>query len=241
MRQRRFEEHLKRGRGINLAADHPAVTEGRTLFPSTRKNPQEVRRVLKSGRESRKIGAQVAKGKWKGFPIFTLTLEERATCPTSCKEWTTCYGNNMHWSHRFAPTPETLDAIKAELGRHQKKYPGGFVVRLHVLGDFHSAFYVHQWRLWLRDFPALHIFGYTAHTRQSGVGLMLNMMSADMWDRFAIRFSHGVGIRSARVVEDAREVKAGEILCPAQTGKTDCCATCALCWQTDKPIVFLRH
>jgi hypothetical protein len=28
---------------------------------------------------------------------------------------------------------------------------------------------------------------------------------------------------------------------PAQTGKTDCCATCALCWHSDRTIAFLRH
>lgn len=31
------------------------------------------------------------------------------------------------------------------------------------------------------------------------------------------------------------------IPCPVQTGKTECCATCALCWQTERKIVFLAH
>ncbi len=31
------------------------------------------------------------------------------------------------------------------------------------------------------------------------------------------------------------------IPCPAQTGATDCCATCALCWQSDRSIAFKRH
>ena len=31
------------------------------------------------------------------------------------------------------------------------------------------------------------------------------------------------------------------ILCPAQTGATDCCATCALCWQSLRSIAFRPH
>lgn len=31
------------------------------------------------------------------------------------------------------------------------------------------------------------------------------------------------------------------ILCPAQTGATDCCATCVLCWQSERSIAFRPH
>ena len=31
------------------------------------------------------------------------------------------------------------------------------------------------------------------------------------------------------------------IICPAQTGATDCCATCALCWNSVRSIAFRRH
>ncbi len=40
-----------------------------------------------------KLGKKVTKGIYKGYPIFTLTLEERKTCPRSCKHWNNCYGD----------------------------------------------------------------------------------------------------------------------------------------------------
>jgi hypothetical protein len=43
--------------------------------------PDEIDRLLKDGHQSRKIGKIIAKGHRRGWPIFTLTLEERATCP----------------------------------------------------------------------------------------------------------------------------------------------------------------
>jgi hypothetical protein len=30
-------------------------------------------------------------------------------------------------------------------------------------------------------------------------------------------------------------------VCPEQTGKTECCATCGACWATDKNVAFMRH
>lgn len=238
--QRRFTMHNASGNPWVLPAEHPAAVTGRTRYPATRKTALEVRRVLKSGKESRKIGDRIIKGKWRGFPIFTLTLEERATCPRSCKEWLTCYGNKMHWSHRFAPDALTMSAIALELMVLQRRYPQGFAVRLHVLGDFSSPRYVDHWREWLDRFPALHIFGYTAHKRTSVIGKMIEDMSRNNWARFAVRFSNDRGERSSVVV--ASEDKATEaVVCPAQTGKTDCCGTCGLCWSTQRAIAFLRH
>jgi hypothetical protein len=71
----------------------------------------EVQRVLKDGHQSRKIGKFVTKGKMRGFPIFTLTLEERATCPRSCLQWATCFGNNMQAAERIVAGPELEAAL----------------------------------------------------------------------------------------------------------------------------------
>ena len=46
---------------------------------------------------------------------------------------------------------------------------------------------------------------------------------------------------ATEVVEMPDQRSDGSIVCPAQTGKTQCCATCALCWTTKKNIAFLRH
>ena len=59
-------------------------------------------------------------------------------------------------------------------------------------------------------------------------------------DRFAIRFSGlDAPTDGSVVVDHAGETR--HMVCPAQLHKTDCCATCALCWQTDRTIAFLRH
>jgi hypothetical protein len=84
------KQHL----GIELSALHPAHRGGRSIFPSRVFDPDEVGRVLKDGHQSRKIGKAVTKGPRRGWPIFTLTLEERATCPRTCKAWGFCYGNS---------------------------------------------------------------------------------------------------------------------------------------------------
>jgi hypothetical protein len=91
-----------------LAVGHPATVENRTLFPTTvRDVGQEW--LLKGGEHSGKIGRRVTKGAWKGFPIFTLTLEERATCPVSCALWHSCYGNHMPMARRWRHGPELLE------------------------------------------------------------------------------------------------------------------------------------
>jgi hypothetical protein len=237
--QRRHEAYNKNKRGpVVLDKAHPAVVEMGTLFPSALREVRDVKRVLVSGDNSRKLGKRVTKGRWKGMPIYMLTLEERATCPTSCKEWRSCYGNRSHYAKRIAAGPELEDALERELGRLQRDYPSGFVVRLHMLGDFYSVEYANKWLSWLRMFPALHVFGYTAHSPQSHIGRIVNLPP---WSRWAMRFSGLKGPRGAVVFDDPIYKPSEAIICPAQTGKTECCATCGLCWQTAKPIAFKRH
>ena len=73
------------GRSASMPAfDHPAITSGHTIFPSTVQTGR-AQWALKSGTNSRKIGGVVLKGRWRGFAIYTLTLEERSTCPTTCR------------------------------------------------------------------------------------------------------------------------------------------------------------
>lgn len=235
---RRFQTHNPPGNPWTMTPDNAAAVEGRTRYPATRKSALDVLRVLKSGKESRKIGDRIVKGKWSGFPIFTLTLEERATCPRTCEEWLSCYGNKMHWSHRFSPDATTMAAIALELGVHQRRYPDGFVVRLHVLGDFVSVGYVDHWKDFLKRFPALHLFGYTAHPPKSEIGSAIAELP---WERAAIRFSGQERTRGAVVIEAESEAPKTAIVCPAQTDKADCCGSCGLCWNTEKLIAFLRH
>ena len=62
-----------------------AINEKRTLFPKNRRNPIENKTdILKIGSNNDKLGGLIEKGIWAGLPIYSLTLEERKTCPTSC-------------------------------------------------------------------------------------------------------------------------------------------------------------
>lgn len=237
--QRRHEAFKNNKRGpVVLDKAHPAIVEMRTLFPWALRNVRDVKRVLVSGDNSRKLGKRITKGRWKGMPIFMLTLEERYTCPTTCKEWRSCYGNRSHYAKRIAAGPELEDALEYELGVLQQKNPEGFVVRLHMLGDFYSVEYAEKWLSWLRMFPALRVFGYTAHAPDSHIGKVL---ARPPWSRWAMRFSGRRGDKGAVVFDDPVYKPVESIHCPAQTGKTECCASCSLCWATKRSIAFKRH
>lgn len=239
---RRFGTLLPSGRGVTIGALSQAHRDGRTIFPSRVFAPDEVKRVLKTGQQSRKIGKTVMKGHRRGWPIFTLTLEERATCPRSCGAWGFCYGNNMQAAERIEAGPALEAALWDELAVLQAAHPGDYLVRIHVLGDFYSAAYVTLWGNALIAFPALHVFGFTARDPHDPIGVAIDALVRKHWDRFAVRFSGrpGRSFASRIAPEDGAEDPLA-ITCPAQTGATDCCATCALCWQSDRSISFRRH
>jgi hypothetical protein len=231
-----------------LHGQHPAILESRTLYPSTVVNAKDSPRVLVSGINSRKIGKRVTKGRWKGMPLYTLTMEERATCPTTCAVWTTCYGNGMHYARRHRPGPDLEDKIIREVDALSRKHTLGFVVRLHVLGDFYSPQYVWMWRALITTYPQLHIFGFTAHTSTSEIGAEIDRLNFIAGGHCHIRFSKGLvpdpgaaPIAETIDYDPKSTTYNGGIICPAQTNKTPACATCGLCWTTTKPIVFLLH
>lgn len=101
----------------SLPPDHPAMRENRTLFPSTVVDVDEKfsGKLLVSGFNSRKLGSIIEKGKFKGYALYQLSLEERATCPMNCDARGVCYGNNMQFARRHRITDlelfhERLDA-----------------------------------------------------------------------------------------------------------------------------------
>lgn len=247
--QRRFTEtpELCPDKVQGLRLDHPALVEGRTLFPKSVIDPAASSSVLISGQNSHKLGSRIDVGPWRGFPIFQLSLEERKTCPTSCHHWATCFGNGMPFAKRHKPGAALLAALRKELAALQETYPAGFAVRLHVLGDFYSPDYVEFWGDALGDYPALHVFGFTAWPRNSEIGKRVMSISSAAWDRFAIRFSDKdskpQGATTIWYVPEKAVVPEG-IVCPMQRGKTDCCATCGLCWwpaARQRPIAFVAH
>jgi hypothetical protein len=96
------------------------------------------------------------------MPIYTLTLEERASCPLTCKHWRSCYGNGMMVASRVQAGPELEARLEREIEVLDVRHVKGFVVRLHVLGDFYSVEYVELWRRLLRQYSTMRIWGYTA-------------------------------------------------------------------------------
>jgi len=245
---RRFTNHapIDPERTHGLADDHPAVIDGRTLFPSTVADPAAQANVLISGANSPKLGDCVVKGPWAGLPIYSLTLEERATCPRSCHVWRECYGNGMPMARRHRHGPELIAAIDTNLRKLLDVHEQGIVVRLHQLGDFYDNPYVAAWWMWLNELRALRVFGYTAHPKKSKIGLAIGELNHSFPDRCAIRFSAAepqpMGATTIRRKDRGR---VGEgIVCPAQTDDTACCGSCGLCWHPearDKTIVFMLH
>jgi hypothetical protein len=232
-----------------LRADHPALSEGRSIFVRSVVDADRAPRVLISGHNSPKIGKVVRKGPWRGFPVFTLTLEERATCPTDCELWAGCYGNAMPFARRHRPGPALLEALETELRGKARQHPGGFAVRLHVLGDFYSLDYVKAWLGWMDDLPALHVWGYTAHHYNSVIGRGLDAANYLWPERWNIRFSGSANASAERAVTTIwRQPEAAVVLegivCPMQRQQTTACVTCGLCWApaaASKRIVFVGH
>lgn len=220
-----------------IRSDHPSLLKGKTIFLKSVKQPSEVKRLLQPAGNNRKLGSRkniIRRGKWKGLPMYSLTLEERATCPTTCKQWTQCYGNNMYLANRLDHTSESFfSSLWDELENLSARHAGGFVIRLHVLGDFFSKKYVRFWARALRAFPMMNIFGYTHRhpEHEDGIGKEIEKLNAaGAW----IRFSDRGGEMSANVDGEG-------IQCPEQVDKTTSCLTCGLCWSTTQPINFKPH
>jgi hypothetical protein len=226
--------------------DHPAILSGRTVYPTTVYTPRRDGGywALKSAENSKKIGGIIRKGKWKGFPAFTLTLEERATCPTACRHWRSCYGNHMQWAQRMQAGSNLEWRLEREIALLDIDHPNGFAVRLHNLGDFYSVRYVGLWRKLLDRHPGLRLWGYTARWQENDfIAAALIALVRDYWDRCAIRFSNAPAFAcpTTITIETRHQKPADAIICPEQTGKTESCSTCGLCWQTNRRIAFLQH
>lgn len=224
---------------------HGAVAEGRTMFRKSVKPVAALPHVLVSGHSNVKIGRDVRKGALRGYWIYTLSLEERATCPSSCQHWRTCYGNNMPWAKRVDHSdPLALEAaIERDLARLlSTRGRAGILVRLHALGDFYDPEYVAFWAGMLARHDRLAVYGYTAHPSSSPIGQAIADAKRYFGKRFAIRWSNGGQATDCTVsIKDSSAAPANATICPEQTGKTLGCGTCALCWGSDRNVAFLEH
>lgn len=236
----------------SLPFDHPALTGNRTLFPSTvvEVTQDAPDRILVSGHSNRKIGETVEKGRFKGYGLFCLSLEERATCPTDCGARAFCFGNGMQMArrHRIGDPEVFYDRLALEIVDLLDEHPG-LLIRLHVLGDFPSVEYVAFWKEVLDEHPNVVCWGYTHRvtTAWGGdeIGDAIEATKDAHPERFRIRWSSPVSRPDGAVVinrvPDKPRVEEG-IVCPAQTDATACCATCGLCWEAPTEcIAFIKH
>lgn len=215
-----------------------------TRFTSRVLSPRDMTQLLVSGHSNVKIGRDVRKGALRGYWIYTLSLQERATCPSSCQHWRSCYGNAMPFAKRidhldveFLPRlAEEIERLLSVRGR------AGVLIRLHALGDFYAESYVGFWRSMLLKHDRLAVFGYTARHPYEPIGQAIDDLKQEMGDRFAIRWSDGGLDADCTVgIKTAEDRPADAFVCPEQTGGTTCCATCAACWSTKRNVAFLAH
>ena len=145
----------------------------------------------------------------------------------------------MQWADRVAAGADLERRIEREIALLSADHPAGFAVRLHVLGNFYSHDYLELWDRMLEQHPALHVFGYTARWdfKNDPIAVALAALVQRHWDRFAIRFSNApfpFEAPTTVTVEHPFQGPDDAILCREQTGRTESCSTCGLCWQTKR-------
>lgn len=221
-----------------------------TIFPNRvlKWDPTLDEKILKDGALNTKIGGDVMVGGLRGARIFTLSLEERATCPKSCTHWLTCYGNQMQWARRWKHGQAFEHALEAEVRANCATYRI-VLVRLHVLGDFYSLGYLRLWTSLLEDLPNLHIFGFTAHGPDTKIGRSIARSRLLFGQRFSIRHSGLCQSYGSFTVDFPTEQNqiGDAIVCPEQRSANGDirdgihCGNCGLCWSVNNPIVFIQH
>lgn len=231
---------------------HEAVISGRSVFHRRGvKLVSTLKNVLVSGHCNVKIGRDVRKGRlFRGYWIYTLSLEERATCPRTCSHWTTCYGNNMPYAKRVdhrdpialeRALQRDIGALLAQVGKHRTQRLG-VLIRLHALGDFFDEQYVEFWANMLTQYDNLACFGYTAWPPDSQIGQEIMTVKRQFGSRFAIRWSNGGQHDDCTVpIYQESECPPGAFVCPEQTGRSEACGKCGLCWNTTRNVAFLEH
>jgi len=218
----------------------PDDTPG-SIYPAQVQDPD--RNPFQPGSNSPKLGEKILHGRWAGMTIYSLALEERRTCPETCAHWADCYTNNSPQLIRFRHGPELLDRIRAALWDFDRLHPDGYVVRLHVAGDFYSVFYVMFWKAMLVQHPACNVWGYTARDPFGEIGRLIHDPKVFDPSRWSVRDSTGQLMFSAPTIyRHVTRIKQPEgLVCPEQLGRAKDCASCAICWESRKPVAFMSH
>ena len=225
-----------------LNVNHAAIQTSTTMYQKNIHSAIDYEYLLLKPSTNTKLGRRVKKGSFGGMKMYTLTLVERETCTSDCEHWLDCYGNNMPFGHRFRTDGIHGDALIArlwlELDVLNRKHPEGFLVRLHILGDFFSVKYVNFWSKAIRIYSNLRLYGYSRWWPTTAIGRAIVKLrtkhAAKVWIRFSNKTDDPMSASSEHVATEG-------IVCPQQLDKTDNCGTCGLCWTVNKPIIFLTH
>ena len=92
-----------------------AIKNGRTVYTNNVFSTSNYNTNLLKLSSNKKLGKFVIKGRHKNKYLYSLSLEERKTCPTSCFHWKTCYGNNMPFAHRFRASNNLLVKVGTKI------------------------------------------------------------------------------------------------------------------------------
>ena len=208
-----------------------------TIYQKSIRSP-DTGTLLKKGSNNKKLGFNIKSKKWRGSKLYSLTLVERETCPTSCHHWDDCYGNNMPFAHRFS-TDGLETKLESEIETLLEKHPQGITIRLHVLGDFYSVDYVAFWEDMLFKYKNLTLFGYTARY-EDPIGRRIAILNMRFNERCVIRFSRSEEYNGFSFAAE-EGFEGASFTCPEQTNRIPSCADCGLCWTTEKTVKFLSH
>ena len=233
-----------------------AIKNGRTVYTNNVFSTANYNTNLLKLSSNKKLGKFVSKGRHKNKYLYSLSLEERKTCPKTCFHWKTCYGNNMPFAHRFRVSKNLLVRLHKEIKLLSIKHKEGILIRLHVLGDFYSVAYVKFWKKMLSLYPNISIYGYTARTPYSKIGKEIIKLRGEIWDRFSVRLSNNVTHKLTANSEDLLSEKlllsnnviglkcqsSHYVICPEQLNQVKDCASCGLCWNNNiDNIIFKTH
>ena len=232
---------------MELKETHKAIVNATTLYNGSKFTIRDVtnykHRVLKASTNI-KLGKKVTKGKLKGMKMYTLTLIERETCTDECEHYTDCFGNNMHVAHRFEVNDAFMLRLESDIHATAVANPDGFLVRLHILGDFQSVEYTLFWERMMIHYPNLHVYGYSrnhidskySHVRD--IAKELIRLRSKYQERWAVRFSNKL---DQEYSANSRDITDKGITCLAQVKTDVSCSDCTLCWSSKKAIGFITH
>ena len=234
-------------KAMELNTNHKAIVNATTLYNGSKLTIRDVTnykfKVLKTSTNI-KLGKKVTKGKLKGMKMYTLTLIERETCTDECEHYKDCFGNNMHVAHRFEVNDAFMLRLESDIHATARLNPNGFLVRLHILGDFESVEYTLFWERMMIHYPNLYVYGYSrnhidskySHVRD--IAKELIRLRSKYQDRWAVRFSNKL---DEEYSANSRDITDKGITCLAQVKASVSCSDCTLCWSSKKAIGFITH